>query len=141
MADLTPAASSAAVRSRMCAQRIRDTAPELAVRRAMHALGLRYRLGRRVLGCRPDAVFPTERVAVFVDGCFWHGCPDHSRPVKANGAWWAAKIRRTAERDTRQTATLAAAGWSVVRAWEHDDPGEVARAVLDQVVSRRAGAA
>ncbi len=142
-----PAASSAAVRARMRSQATRDTAPETAFRRALHALGVRFRVGRALpavpgLGrCRPDVVLGPSRVAVFVDGCFWHGCPAHSRPVRANGSWWAAKLAANAARDARATAALRAVGWEVVRVWEHDDPLAAARAVADLVRARLAAAA
>src|SRR6202044_1090782 len=107
----------------MKANRRADTKPELALRSALHALGYRYRKdfrldlpARRV---RPDIAFTARRVAVFVDGCFWHACPDHgSKP--ANNTWyWEPKLRRNVERDRAADAALAAAGWDVVRIWEH----------------------
>ncbi|HEX2161539.1 MAG TPA: very short patch repair endonuclease [Thermoleophilaceae bacterium] len=101
-----------------------DTSPEVALRRRLHQMGLRYRVGLAPIAgfrCRPDIVFTLARVAVFVDGCFWHGCPEHGRVPKSNSGYWAAKLRRNVERDRRQDAVLSAEGWAVVRVWEHDD--------------------
>jgi DNA mismatch endonuclease (patch repair protein) len=107
----------------------RDTRPELAVRRAVHALGLRYRVGMRPLPKlrrTADLVFTRAKVAVFIDGCFWHGCPTHHTVAATNAAFWAEKVRRTRERDNETDQHLAEQGWTVVRVWEHDDPLEVA---------------
>ncbi len=123
----------------MSRQQQRDTAPELALRRALHRRGLRYRVHRQVIPggrARADITFVTARVVVFVDGCFWHGCPRHATSPKHNGEWWAAKLARNVERDRETDATLAAAGWSVVRIWEHEDP-EVAAATVAEIVRRR----
>jgi DNA mismatch endonuclease, patch repair protein len=121
-----------ATRARMRAQRTRDTAPELAVRAALRAAGLTgYRVDHRlpVPRRRADVSWPGRRVAVFVDGCFWHGCPEHSRPVTRNGDWWAAKRAGNAARDRATDEALEALGWAVVRAWEHEDPAAVAERV------------
>ena len=109
----------------MRANRGRDTGPELALRRAVHALGLRYFVNRRPIKTvrrTADMVFPTARVAVFLDGCFWHGCPLHHTVAKTNADFWAAKVDRTLARDVETNALLIEAGWIVVRCWEHDDP-------------------
>jgi DNA mismatch endonuclease (patch repair protein) len=102
-------------------RRTRNTQPEVELRRAVHALGLRFRLHRRVVArCTPDFVLPRRRVAVFVDGCFWHGCPDHS-PAEfkgPNAEKWREKLDKNQERDRRNDALLADAGWSVLRVWE-----------------------
>lgn len=120
-----PTPSSPQVTARMARQARRDTAPELALRRALHAAGLRYRLGYPVPG-RPrrtvDIAFTQARIAVFVDGCFWHGCPQHATWPVSNAAWWRDKIEANRSRDIDTDAALAAAGWTVVRVWEHDDP-------------------
>jgi DNA mismatch endonuclease, patch repair protein len=124
----------------MLGNRSRDTRPELAVRRACHALGLRYRVCARPIASwrrTADLVFRPARVAVFVDGCFWHGCPEHSRPVKGNGAYWAAKVAGNRARDEDTVAVLAAAGWLAVRVWEHEDPAEAAALVARAVAGRR----
>lgn len=119
-------------------QAIRDTAPELALRRNLHARGLRYRLGLRpVPGLRrtPDITFTRQRVAVFVDGCFWHRCPVHGTMPRSNAEWWAAKLRRNVERDADTDRRLMEAGWTVLRVWEHEDPAEAASRV--EAVVRR----
>ena len=97
----------------------RDTKPELRLRRALWALGLRYRLGASVIG-RPDVVFKSAKLAVFVDGCFWHGCPRHGVMPKNNRDFWRKKIGGNVERDRRVNDLLRAAGWGVLRFWEHD---------------------
>ncbi len=101
----------------------RDTPCELALRSALHRMGLRFRVDRPVPGTRrrPDLTFVSARVAVFVDGCFWHGCPKHATWPKANASWWRAKIERNRCRDADTTRLLRAAGWMVVRVWEHEN--------------------
>jgi DNA mismatch endonuclease, patch repair protein len=130
-------ASSPVVRKRMQAIRATDTKPELAVRRLVHAMGLRYRTHIRPeprLNRRADLVFTRARVAVFVDGCFWHGCPEHGRRrFGVNGWYWPAKIDRNVRRDAETTRLLTEAGWRVVRFWEHEDPVDVAAAVAEEV--------
>lgn len=103
----------------------RDTRPELALRRVLYSRGLRYRVDRPVLTGvrrRPDLVFIGARVAVFVDGCFWHGCPDHATWPASNAVFWREKIEANRQRDADTDARLAAAGWIVVRVWEHENP-------------------
>lgn len=119
-------------------RRSRDTAPELLLRRAVHALGLRFRLQRRLApGCRPDLLLVARRVAVFVDGCFWHGCPVHgrSRPwTGPNALLWEQKMVRNRERDLRSSALAEAAGYQVLRVWECEvraDPSAAAGRVAD----------
>lgn len=97
-----------------------NTKPEVVLRSALWQAGLRYRLGIAVAGIRPDLVFPKQRVAVFVDGCFWHGCPLHYTRPRASAAFWEAKLRSNVERDARQTNLLESHGWRVVRVWEHE---------------------
>jgi DNA mismatch endonuclease (patch repair protein) len=107
--------------SHLRARKTQDTAPEIALRRAVHAMGLRFRLHVSVLPrCTPDFVLPRWRVAVFVDGCYWHGCPEHSpREFKGpNAKRWKEKIDTNRARDRRNNAELAAAGWRIVRIWE-----------------------
>lgn len=122
-------------------QQTRDTSAELAVRRILHRMGLRYRVDvapLKDLRRRADMVFGPAKVAVFVDGCFWHGCPLHgSRTTHANPGYWSDKVAKNRVRDADTDARLAAAGWSVVRAWEHEDPSEVARTVVAEVTIRR----
>lgn len=124
----TPPASSEAKARNMRAVKRRDTKPEWQLRRALHAAGLRYRVDLRVVlaggAVRPDVVFPGRRVAVFVDSCFWHACPEHGTMPATNVEFWTAKLARNAARDAESDALLEAAGWRVVRAWEHE-PTEV----------------
>lgn len=102
-------------------------------------MGLRYRVDRQVipgLRRRADVVFVSARVAVFVDGCFWHQCPSHGNLPKANRTWWRAKLQRNVERDAETDARLKAAGWKVIRLWEHelrDDPDTAAHRVAEAV--------
>ena len=111
---------------RMSRQRTRDTAAEWSLRRLLHARGLRYRVDAVLPGLprrRADILFPRQKLAVFVDGCFWHGCPDHGRRRhRVNDWYWPAKIERNMRRDRDTDARLAEAGWSVVRIWEHEAP-------------------
>ncbi|WP_306370948.1 very short patch repair endonuclease [Nocardiopsis sp. CC223A] len=124
------------VRRSMRANRGRDTGPELAVRRLVHAAGLRYRVSARPLpGLRrtADLVFTRRRIAVFVDGCFWHGCPRHHTKARTNAAYWAEKVRANRERDADTDRRLAEAGWTVLRFWEHEEPAAVAGRVIAAV--------
>lgn len=103
----------------------RDTKPEVELRRALYARGLRYRIDQPVLQGvrrRADIVFTGRRVAVFVDGCFWHGCPEHATWPTANAVFWREKIEANRQRDVDTNERLIAAGWTVVRVWEHEDP-------------------
>ena len=129
-------ASSEATRAVMRANRGRDTRPELALRSAVHALGLRYRVNLRpVPGLRrtADLVFTRAKVAVFLDGCFWHGCPEHLRPARINERFWSAKIVGNKERDRDTDRRLIEAGWTVLRVWEHEDPKAAACRVAEVV--------
>jgi DNA mismatch endonuclease (patch repair protein) len=133
-------ATGAVVRRRMQAQKSRDTQPELALRRHLHAAGLRYRVDRAPLPGlrrRADVVFGPARVAVYLDGCFWHSCPDHGTQPRSNAAWWAEKLRRNRERDAQTDDALRAAGWVPLRFWEHDDPAAAAQVVAAAVSCRR----
>jgi DNA mismatch endonuclease (patch repair protein) len=125
-----PFASSEAVRRRMSTQRREGTGPEIALRRALHANGLRYRVHRAPLPTmrrKADIVFGPAHVAVFVDGCFWHGCPEHGRRRHdVNGWYWPEKIARNRTRDESTDIALVAAGWRVVRVWEHEVSGPAA---------------
>ena len=108
----------------MQSQRRRDTAPELAVRRRLHAQGHRYRVDFRLeasLRCRGDIVFTRKKVVVFVDGCFWHGCPEHATTPLNNVAWWTNKLAANVARDKRNTGALERLGWTVIRIWGHED--------------------
>lgn len=120
------------VRRRMQRQRRRDTSLELNIRRRLHALGYRFRVDYRMassLRCRGDVVFTRQKVVVFVDGCFWHGCPEHATTPKNNAAWWKAKLTANVERDRRNSAALEALGWTVVRIWEHESVSEAVKRV------------
>jgi len=125
----------------MIATRGRDTRPEKAVRSAVHALGLRYRVGTRItcgdVRVRPDLVFKGARVAVFVDGCFWHSCPEHGDQPRTNTAYWRPKLEANVARDRRVDQALQDDGWRVIRAWEHEDPVEVAERVRLAVAEAR----
>lgn len=96
-----------------------NTKPEKLLRSALWARGLRYRLHARTPMGRPDVVFPAQQVAVFIDGCFWHGCPDHYVRPRSRVEFWSNKLRENVERDSRQTLALEEAGWRVIRFWEH----------------------
>jgi len=118
----------------------RDTKPELALRSAVHARGLRYRVSAKPLeGVRrtADLVFPRAKVAVFLDGCFWHGCPEHHTVASANAKFWADKVEGNRKRDRDTDGRLAEAGWVSVRIWEHEDAVEAARRV-EEIVRARA---
>ncbi|MGW6478000.1 very short patch repair endonuclease [Streptomyces sp. NPDC055059] len=120
----------------MSKQVSKDTEAELAVRRLLHAAGLRYRVEYPVPGMtrrRIDVAFTRPKVAVLIDGCFWHGCPQHSTHPKANAEWWRTKLDRNMARDRETTEHLIAAGWTVLRFWEHEDPKDVAERVMRAV--------
>ncbi|MBB3662605.1 DNA mismatch endonuclease (patch repair protein) [Prauserella sediminis] len=119
-----------------------DTKPEIRLRQRLHALGFRFRKdyrldlpGGRV---RPDVVFTRRKVAVFVDSCFWHVCPEHGRTPTSNDWYWTPKLRRNVERDRRADRMLAEADWAVVRVWEHEPPDEALQRVSDAVTGRAA---
>lgn len=120
-----------------------DTGPEAAVRSALHRAGARFRKHARPLpglNCTADIVFRRERLAVFIDGCYWHGCPEHGTQPRTNAAYWSAKIARNIERDRRNDAALLKAGWLVARVWEHENPEEAAAQILNLLGTRRADA-
>ena len=145
VADMSPgpdtaAPSSAHATATMRANRGRDTSPEVALRSALHRLGLRFRKDLRIDlpggRVRPDVVFVRARVAVFVDGCFWHGCPVHGTQPRSNSAFWADKIATNRRRDVDTDRRLGHEGWWVLRFWEHEDM-EVCAARVGQVVAER----
>jgi DNA mismatch endonuclease (patch repair protein) len=125
----------------MQGNRKRDTGPERALRSALFARGLRYRVDhpiRAAEGVRPiraDVVFTAAKLAVFVDGCFWHGCPEHGTRPTRNSHYWDAKLQRNVERDRRYDALLEDAGWTVLRFWEHEDPEMAAAQIEAQLAS------
>src|SRR3954469_3082551 len=120
----------------MRSQRERDTAIERTIRSLLHARGLRFRIHRRLLkGSRRevDVVFPGAKVAVFVDGCFWHGCPEHGTWPRNNAEFWRSKIAGNVRRDRDTDARLEAEGWTVVRVWEHESPAAAAERIAAAV--------
>lgn len=136
--------TSEATRRSMQGNRGRDTGPETAVRRIVHSRGLRYRVDARPLAAlnrRADLVFSRGKIAVFIDGCFWHGCPDHHTVAKANAAYWAEKVAGNRLRDLDTSKRLRDAGWLVLRFWEHEPPSEVADAIIVAVQDRRGSVA
>ena len=140
MSHQTPTPLDDQIRERFERQPRRDTKPELAIRRELHRRGFRFRLDVRAsksIRSRPDIVFNGARVAVFVDGCFWHGCPDHGTFPKNNREWWSEKLCANTERDARTTATLKAEGWNVIRIWEHEPVNEAVDRVAAAVTARR----
>ena len=119
-----PGASSPELSERMSTFPRRDTTPELELRRELWRRGLRYRVDRPLDGKRrrrADLTFVGPRVVVFVDGCFWHGCPEHGTSPKANAEWWSEKLARNVARDADTDEFLTAQGWTVLRFWEHED--------------------
>jgi DNA mismatch endonuclease (patch repair protein) len=133
-------ASSPEARARMQSNKSRDTKPELALRSAVHALGLRYRVAGRPLAHlrrTADLVFPRAKVAVFLDGCFWHGCPEHGTWPKNNADYWRTKIETNRRRDANTDALLLEAGWLSVRIWEHEATDAAASRVIETVKERR----
>ncbi|TQJ13074.1 T/G mismatch-specific endonuclease [Yimella lutea] len=123
--------------SRMSRQRRRDTQPEVLLRRALHRRGHRFRVDTALPGMsrrRSDILFTKKRVAVFVDGCFWHSCPEHATFPRNNEQWWQDKLRRNVERDRETDTHLRSLGWTPVRVWEHvpvDDAVEIVEIALD----------
>lgn len=135
---MRPAPSSAQVSQRMAKLARRDTVPELAVRRELHAMGLRYRVCLPVPGIARrsiDIAFPRARVAVFLDGCFWHGCTLHSVTPRSNTVWWVEKLQANVIRDRDTDAHLFSLNWQVIRIWEHEPidkaVGRIVQAVLE----------
>lgn len=120
----------------MQSNRGRDTKPELRLRSALHARGVRYFVDRapvKGLRRRADLVFPRKRIAVFVDGCFWHGCPEHFTVSKTNPTYWAEKVEVNRRRDRDTDAELQERGWRVIRIWEHEDVDSAVAKVLDAI--------
>jgi DNA mismatch endonuclease (patch repair protein) len=121
----------------MAAIKRRDTKPERIIRTLLHAAGKRYRVDLRLqlegARPRPDIVFTRARVAVFIDGCFWHCCPEHGRQPGVNGTYWGPKLERNVARDRDADAALAAANWTVIRIWEHEAPQEAVERIVAAV--------
>jgi DNA mismatch endonuclease, patch repair protein len=122
----------------MRAMPTRHSRPEVLLRQLLHRLGLRYRLHGEGLPGRPDVVFRRAKVAVFVDGCFWHYCPLHGMLPRNNREWWRAKLLANRTRDRRNDRALSAQGWLPLHVWEHENMDAVARRVLKHVRRRRA---
>lgn len=122
-------ASNAGVRRSMLSNRRIDTKPERQLRSHLHRNGLRFRKDFLIRGegvsVRADVVFPARKVAVFVDGCFWHQCPEHATMPRTNSDFWEPKLKRNVERDRQVNRALAEAGWTVIRCWEHEKPFEL----------------
>ena len=136
----SPPPSSEAARARMLACRPRDSGPEAALRSALHRMGLRFRVDSQPLPGlrrRADIVFGPARVAVFVDGCFWHGCTRHGTWPKANGEFWRRKIEANRERDKDTGRRLREAGWLEIRVWEHGSVARAAERIYRIVMTRR----
>ncbi|MCE4026787.1 very short patch repair endonuclease [Microbacterium sp. Au-Mic1] len=121
----------------MQANRRRDTKPELALRSALHRAGMRFRCDLRLDlpggHVRPDIVFTRKKIAIFVDGCFWHSCPVHGSRPSVNQSYWSPKLARNVERDAQNTDLLREAGWTVIRVWEHVSLSEAVEQVRDAV--------
>jgi DNA mismatch endonuclease (patch repair protein) len=128
----------------MKGNRKRDTTPEVKVRAALHARGLRFRKNYSIKpdqgrSIRPDVVLTRARIAIFVDGCFWHRCPEHGNEPRVNLGYWRPKLDRNVERDRQTDARLEAAGWAVCRVWEHEDPASAADRIVEMIRARPGG--
>lgn len=135
-----PISSSEAALIRMQAAKPRDTAPEKALRSALYCRGLRYRIDIKPikeLNRRADIIFRSVKVAIFVDGCFWHGCPIHGTQAKANAEFWSCKIKQNQERDVDTTKRLEKAGWKVIRIWEHENPEKASEKIYNIIWKRK----
>jgi DNA mismatch endonuclease, patch repair protein len=125
----------------MRGNRSRDTRPEVAVRSALHRRGFRFRKNHSPvpdIRCAADVVFPGVRIAVFIDGCYWHRCPVHGTNPVTNASYWTAKLDRNVARDRRNDADLAARGWTVLRFWEHEEPDAIASRIAVEIRARSA---
>lgn len=141
-------ATSESARRVMVSNRGRDTVPEVRLRSALHARGMRFRKNLQIRTpsqlVRPDVVFTRARVAVFMDGCFWHACPEHGTSPAANAEYWRSKLQRNIERDRTTNIALVSDGWKVLRLWEHevyfalDDAVERIRALVEETQPRTA---
>ncbi len=140
MVTITPSwASSPGAARAMRANRGRDTSLELRVRGELHRRGLRYRVDLAPLAglrSRADIVFTRRRIAVYLDGCFWHGCPTHGVTPKAHAEFWTQKLARNKQRDAETSRVLTEAGWAVLRFWEHEDTAAVVAAIESAVRQR-----
>ncbi|OZD84472.1 very short patch repair endonuclease [Rhodococcus sp. 05-2256-B2] len=135
---MTRPVTDAKTSARLSKQRRRDTKPEVALRRELHRRGLRYFVDRAPLKGmrrRADLVFPRRKVAVYVDGCFWHSCPVHATKPRNNAQWWADKLAANVARDRDTDTRLIEEGWRVVRIWEHEDPVVAAQRVVGDLAA------
>lgn len=126
----------------MSQQRQRDTSPETQIRQSLHRAGLRFRVNVRVPSMprrTVDVAFARARVAVFVDGCFWHGCREHKTLPKANACWWQEKIQKNRVRDAETTRALTDQGWLVLRYWEHEDAAVAVGEIIEAIRGRLPG--
>ncbi len=121
---------SATVSAQMRRMPRKESGPELQLRRAMHRLGLRFRTQAPLPG-RPDIVLTRAKIAIFVDGCFWHRCPEHATAPKNNAEWWDAKLSRNVIRDREKDEAIRSLGWTPVHVWEHENPDEAAHRIRD----------
>ena len=135
-----PVPLTAAVSKQMSRMPRRDTGPEVALRSELHRRGLRFRIHVRALPGTPDIAFGRAKLAVFVDGCFWHHCPDHGVLPKNNREWWLAKLDANVERDRRKDVQLFEMGWAVIHVWEHENPAAAAERVREIWTARRTDA-
>jgi DNA mismatch endonuclease (patch repair protein) len=131
-----PLPKSDAVSGQLSRMPRHSTQPELALRRALHAAGVRFTVNRKDLPGRPDLVLSRARLAVFVDGCFWHSCPEHGVMPKNNGEWWRAKLAGNVERDRRKDRELEELGWTVLHFWEHQPPNLISDIVTEMWKAR-----
>ena len=131
-----PPPSSKTVSDQMKKMPRSDTTVEIALRRELHGLGLRYRVNLRGLPGTPDIAFTRTKIAVFVDGCFWHRCPDHGVMPKSNTDWWRTKLDGNVERDGRKDRELESMGWLPVHVWEHENPAIAAEGIFKKWKSR-----
>lgn len=131
MTDPKPDPKNAQVSAQMSAMPREETGPEMALRRVLHSRGLRYRVNYRALPGTPDIAFTRAKIAVFVDGCFWHRCPEHGTMPQNNREWWREKLDRNRERDAEKDAALDELGWLTVHVWEHEDPSAAADRIVE----------
>ena len=124
-----PKAMNEVVSQQMSRMPVASSKPEVRLRRALHSLGLRFRLHRKDLPGSPDIVLPQAKMAIFVDGCFWHACPEHGTLPKNNREWWQQKLEATRARDGFKDSALEELGWLPVHVWEHEDPTQAALAI------------
>jgi len=126
-----PVALNEKVSEQMSRMPRKDSKPELALRRELYKLGLRYRIHVKKLPGTPDIVFQKAKMVVFVDGCFWHSCHRHGKTPKSNHEWWRKKFEENMKRDKRNDFELESMGWLPIHIWEHEDPIESAHTIRE----------